>query len=283
MKMPFSVTIILIAFMLAGCTLPPIQTTPQSNLVATAVSQTLTSQPIQITPLQTQPPLQVPTNTIVAVASDTPTLEPTALPSPTATLQPESPRSSLGDATRTYNFEDGVAFGLQETYDDGNTRFFVSDGKLYLTSLNVNGFRGWRLTSARPDDFYMEADFRTQQCAGKDQYGLVFRAEDFESGKAYYLGISCDGHYRLTKWTDGGTATVKDWTFSDFIAEGSNQSNRIGVYARGRNITVYANDQKVGEIDDSSLTSEGYIGFFVAGEEVYGFTVEVDSLSYWDR
>jgi hypothetical protein len=281
MKIYPNVIFLITLFTISACNLPSSPPTPEDNLVETAVANTLTSQPIRITPLQT--------NTLPVQSTETITPELTITPTdiftdtPTATLEPQNPKTTLGNPTKIYTFDDGVAFGLEEPYDDGMTTFSVANGKLVMSSQNTNGYRGWRLTSPRPENFYLEGAFQTLQCSGKDQYGLVFRAEDYTSGIAYYLAVSCDGSYKLTKWTDSGTSTLKDWTFTDILISGAYQSNLIGVYAQDDNIIIYFNDRKVDELKDSSLTAGGHFGVFIAGEETMGFTVEVDSMSYWER
>ncbi len=281
MKIFSAFIFVIVLFTLSACNLPSRPPTPQGNFVETTVANTSTSQPIVITPLQTDTVPVLITETITPEFTNTPTEIFTD--TPTATLEPQNLKSTLGDPTRIYQFNDGAAFGLEEPYNDGITSFTVTNGKLVMSSQNTNGYRGWRLTSPTPEDFYLEGIFQTLQCSGKDQYGLVFRAEDYTSGKGYYLAVSCDGFYKLTKWTDSGTATIKDWTSTDILISGGYQNNLIGVYAQDDNITIYINDHKVDELKDSSFTGGGHFGVFIAGEETMGFTVEVDSISYWDR
>ncbi len=266
---------------LAACNIPQAATpTVDVNQVSTAVAEQLTS--------------QAPTNSPVPPATDTPAVPPTDTPQPptatptetatptvTPTL-PNDPATALGAPTYRNLLDDGAAFGITSSgYSDGNTSITASGGVLHLSSSSANGWRGWRLTGKQPQNFYLEGKFNTITCSGTSQYGLVFRAPDYSSGYGYYLNITCDGAWFLTKWDSGGTSVVDAGGTDSIIKGGPGQSNRFGVWVQGSNFKVYANGKLLKEFSDSSISAAGHIGVTIAGFNATGITVDLDELSYW--
>ncbi|NMC52065.1 MAG: hypothetical protein GYA48_00315 [Chloroflexi bacterium] len=281
MRKTYGLSIALCVFLLAGCNLPTRQAASDTGQVATSVALTLTAQPVELliaTP--TIPPIQMatsqpvePTATIAPQASATPTL--------TATPPAGDPRQDLGTPTWQRSMDDGKSFGLEEAYDDGNTRFEVSNGVMSISSNSSNGFRGWRLSNPKPQNMYLEGIFRANTCSGGDTYGLVFRAADYTSGYGYYAGFTCDGKYLLSRWTSSGTSTVISSTQSDLILSGSNQTNRLGILADGESISLYANGKLLETVTDTGISDGGHIGPFISAFSG-GFSYALDEIAYWD-
>lgn len=281
---------ILLSVLLAGCGIPTgetpnAQTTPPVDEVATAVSQQLTALPTN-TPL----PLPSATEVVPSATLPAPTAPPTLTPVPptltpavSATVDSEDPRASLGDPSWRNPFDSGRGFGLNEPYEDDNTRFAVENGRMVMTGRKANGWHGWRLTSPAAQDYYLEALMHTRDCTGSDEYGLVVRAPDFDSGKGYYYGITCDGRYTFGRWINDGVADVIDLTQHAAINAGGNQDNRIGIKASGGRFTLYANGKMLQEIQDNSFTEAGYFGVWIAANRTAGLTVEVDEMARWDN
>jgi hypothetical protein len=93
-----------------------------------------------------------------------------------------------------------------------------------------------------------------------DAGGLLFRA-DSGATKLYYLRISQNGGYRLFLYVDssGSTArTLKQGSVPGFN-KGLNQTNLIGVVAKGDTLELYSNKQKFDSLTDTTYTS-GQIG-----------------------
>lgn len=274
--------ILILIIMLAGCNLPTRQTaTPEADLVGTSVALTLTSQPIAIEPISTQPS-QSTVATQTMEASPIPSQTPQPTTTPTSTPPVDDIRQAYGTPTWQRGMEDGKSFGLDAGgYDDGNTRFSVANGVMSIYSNSTIGFRGWRLANPKPQNMYLEGTFRTTSCSGNDTYGLVFRAADYTSGYGYYAGFTCDGKYLLTRWDSAGNSTVIAATESDLIQKGSNQTNRLGILADSTNISLYANGKLIKTISENSLSSGGNIGPFISAYSG-GFSYELDEIVYWD-
>lgn len=269
-----TITLIFLIF-LSACNLPQVTSTPAAEAVATSVAQTLTAQPTAAVATTTALP---PSATSTAVPA-TPTMTSTATITPTPI--PEDPKANLGEPAWKNTLDSGKSFGIDQSgYDDGNTRIVVTNGAMVLTSYNAIGYRGWRLTTSLPKNFYLEGVFKTQNCSGNDQYGIVFKAPDYTSGQGYYLGITCDGRYFLTRWDGNGSSRIINPTESKEILAGPGQTNRFGVLAQDDRIRLYANGKLLQEISESALSGDKF-GVFIAGYSTIGFTVELDEMAYW--
>jgi hypothetical protein len=272
----------LFAFLLAACSAPKLsnQPTPTSDAVATQVALMLTQMPTATT----LPPSDTPAPTVTLEATAAPEVTDTPVPTetlaPTATLSGD-PKAQLGEPSWQTSLESGKPFGIVES---DNTRIRMENGALVLTGVNANGWLGWSLTfSQQPKDFYLEALMKTQDCAGSDQYGLMFRAPDTSAG--YFFGVTCDGRYFLeaNDFRDNGTeASLLELSATPHIQPGANQSNRLGVMARGTTLSLYANGSKIAEVTDTVFQEKGYFGAFVAAQKTAGFTVHMEEIALWN-
>ena len=269
--------LILAVLLLAACNLPtrPIDTpTPTVDLVATQIANLLATQEsvTRNAPLATQPPSPTP--------SATPEATPTPPPTPTPTTNPSDPALSLGDPTWKDSLDTAKNFYL---FENDQTKVEAEDGALALTGRNANGWLGWSLTYAQnPSDFYLEATFRTRTCAGSDLYGIVFRASKENAG--YFFGVTCDGRYNLT-YRDLNNDIQKElisMKAASAIQAGSDQINRLGVFAQGDKISLYINGSLIDEVTDSTRSS-GYFGAFVAANQTAGFRADLDQIKLWKR
>ncbi len=131
-------------------------------------------------------------------------------------------------------------------------------------------------------DSYLEMTATTKSCSGLDRYGLVARSVRNDEGYAGYLyGVSCDGKYSLRIWDGESFTKLIDWTESEHINAGSNETNRIGVIMEGENISLYANGNLIRELRDDTF-DEGKFGVFVGSANTEDFTVLVNEVAYWE-
>lgn len=284
-KLLFSCLFLLILLSLTGCNLPASAPTTPDEL-ATQVAFLLTSPPsLQITPTiqssnqETEIPInpELPTLTTEITGTAEPTLE----PSPTSTnISLDLPQ---GNSTWSDPFVDGTRFGINtEGYDDGQTRIIISEGSMVLTSITASGWRGWRLTSQKPSNYYLKADFTTSECSGSDQYGLVIQSPDYASGSGYYFGLTCDGRFAFQKWDENGLENLQGWDTDTNIRVGSDQNNSLGVMKNGNQYHLYVNDVKITEIEDDKYSTPGYFGPFIAGVNTANFTIKMNNIEYWN-
>lgn len=217
--------------------------------------------------------------TATSLALETPTLEPTEtpLPSPSPTLTLEDPKTELGGPTWQANFQDPSRWFL---FDDDHVKFELDNQTLVMTAYNADGWEGWSMVRPAESDFYLEmTGLSGETCTGRDRYGMIVRATTTNEG--YLLGMSCDGHFRLRSYDGETFQTLIDWTFSQAIQTGANQTNRLGFMAQGARLGLYINGIQVAEILDDTF-SEGSFGFFISAAATENWTVTVLDALYWD-
>ena len=279
--------IFLLAFLLTACNLPAGEQAPADESIATKVSASLTAEINSGTnPIATSVSSTLTARTSEAVQPASPTAQaidttvPTSTSTPTETPTPTvTPTLNLGSPTWRNTMDNKVAFGLQEPYEDTNSYFAVSNGVMVMKSFSKAGFRGWRLTSQAPANIYLQAIFITKSCSGQDQYGLVLRAPDYTGGLGHYLGLTCDGQYRFTRWDSNGVNSLVSGA-DPAILGGANQTNRLAVRAEGSKFKIYVNDKLIQEVNDSAFTGSDHFGVFTAGTSG-GLVVDMDEISYW--
>lgn len=266
---------------LVGCNLPD-STQSNPDIIATQVSNLLTTTPEISNPTNEDPTLNIPTITVeLTEVENQPSVTATFEPTITRTVQP--PGIPTGSPSWSDSFDNGARFGINpEGYDDGQTRIIISDGSMILTSISASGWRGWRVTSQKPGNYYLKADFQTEDCVGSDQYGLVIQSPDFESGFGYYFGLTCDGRYAFQKWEDGGLSNLQGWTNDTNINPGTNQNNSIGILKSGNQYNLFVNNVALVTVDDEKFSSPGYFGPFIAGVNTANFSIKLNEIAYWN-
>lgn len=183
---------------------------------------------------------------------------------------------ALGTPTWRDTFKNANQWYLLET---DHTKFNVKNGALLMQATPGGGEEWGLATHAAIQDFYMEVEFRSgESCRGKDRYGLLFRAPNPNAG--YVYGFTCDGRFRIYQWDGKHYNPLQEWTASPAILSGANQTNRLGVWASGSTLKLYANDILLSEVHDSSYP-RGRFGLFIAADESDPFIVFVQEIAYW--
>jgi len=215
-----------------------------------------------------------PTATIVPIKLPEPT--PTRTPTPT----PEAdPLQELGDSVWGAIFEDGTQTWFQYDHENGSAE--VRDNKLVLTSYKANGYDNWSMSYPPMTDFYLELRFITgPECAGKDRFGILFRAPDSTHG--YLYNASCDGAFQVREWNGEEFTQLIKWTFDEHILPGPDIEHRLGVWAEGDQYKLYVNGFQIGEFSDDTYVGEGTFGAAHAATDTAGFTVYVSEARIWD-
>jgi hypothetical protein len=271
----------------AETALPPTQIAPK-DMIASMVAATVTSNPI-IAATNTKAPLPTLTNTPeTPTSTSTPELTAAVTETSAPAASPTSSDfvTSLGQPTWKDTFADSGGFFLKGTnsYEDDHTRIAIENGVMTLTSFGTPpNWLGWRLANPTVKNFYLETSFVTHNCSGSDEYGMVFRSPDFDSGFGYYLAFTCDGRYRLGRMDDSGPGMVVivPWTQSSDILAGAEQNNRMGVLASNTTFSLYVNDTKLLETNDAHFQEAGHFGPFIAYAQNSNFSVDLKSIAYW--
>lgn len=272
--------------------------TPESSAVVTptmALPTVAVEQPTATA--ESAPPQEEasPTSTNTPAAEATPVMPTATQPAPTATSQPQGPTATLspgdprarqGAPTSTDTMDNPTPW-LWPTGTDKYSSATFSNGVQVITSLDTKA--GWRLANPTGHEFtntYIEATFKTNTCSGMDQYGIMLRVPVLsEPDQGYLFGVTCDGRYSLRRWDSkvspkGEMKRLVDWTTSSAINAGSNQTNRLGIFAVGKRLILYVNGALLTEAQDTLFPS-GYFGVFIDYDSTKDLSVQIDEMSYW--
>jgi hypothetical protein len=175
------------------------------------------------------------------------------------------------------NFSIGTTWG--GPYNEAAANL-IKDGYLEAVDYLADAYVWWSTTVPEGRDVYVEVTANIPSCSGKDSAGLGLRigGDQFDSG--YTLEVSCDGHYRVRKFSAGAIDTLIDWTFSAEITQGPDASNLIGFVARGNGLHVSINRDIVGSTEDFSYY-KGTFALFSNALETPGLTVHFDEFNLW--
>jgi hypothetical protein len=295
--------VLLTGMILAACNLPASTEPPpiDQSSAQTAAAETIVAQLTEVaeTLVPTEPggsPPEATQTAVISAATETteptspppatateaaasPTMTATSPPPPTPTLDADDPKAGLGEPDFFDDFSTGESWPL---YADDHVSFNVKDSNLVMTALNPDKYNGWMLTWPVISDYYLEITAKTQQCSGKDTYGNMVRAVKTDKGYIGYLyNISCDGHYSLRRWNGEQYVSLVDWTPSDQINSGANQTNRIGLMVNGSQFTFYANGKQIGQIQDDTHM-EGRFGVVIGSANTPDLTVRLDEIAVWN-
>jgi hypothetical protein len=302
MKKKIIVTMIVLASFLAGCSLVTQFQKAKDEFLETRVAEMLeempaeeleVEEPVEETTPSEEPTVEEETEETkepegTAEADETP--EETEVPEeepetePEPTVESDDPAIYLGEADWIDEMETAEYW---PTGIDEFTSAAFENGTLKLTALSETN--GWRIASTPVlGNAYIEANVKMGTCRETDGYGFIFRVpKDTGYNKGYLFGITCDGRYSLRMW-DGLTGEsglmlwLKYYTISEWINEGANQSNRIGVMALDNRFILYVNGEKVDEIiDDDNTYAEGFFGLYVNRDKTENLAIVVDKVSYW--
>ncbi len=229
----------------------------------------LTPSPLPPEPTGTPlPPTATPTTTPIwfpPTATPTPFL--TQVVTPTLDVQP-----GAGDIILQDDFSQGEGWALAQT-----NAASVAIGKNELT-LALHQPGGY-LYSMRKEpllgDFYLEITASPNLCKDADEYGLLLRAT--ASQEFYRFALSCDGQMRVDKYFNGTASSPQPWTPSGEVPPGAPSTSRLGVWAKGREMRFYVNDQYQFTVSDPSIPS-GSLGVFVRSAGENDLTVSFSDL-----
>lgn len=92
--------------------------------------------------------------------------------------------------------------------------------------------------------------------------GISFRAKSDKDN--YRLFLDGDGYFRLTRRVENVSHALVDWTQHSAIHSGPDQENRVRIVARGSEITVYVNGEKVHSLTDDTFAT-GHVALQAQG------------------
>lgn len=253
------------------------QLTSMAALTQTKLQNATTAQENGNTPEGQLPSV---TSTGTLLPSPTPTVSPTRTPTLTNTPPADDPRLSLGTPYYLTDFPDATNWYL---YEDDNVKFDVVDHKFVMTAKKANGTDWWTLPAWKLTNYYLEMTATPDTCSGRDRYGLVVGVPYPANNPAYLLRFSCDGYYSfgfLNSDVDNHFHFLTEWTKSNYIYSGSNQTNRMGFKAEGTNLKLYANGHYLTELTEPAF-GEGRFGLAVGSISTVNFVVRLSEVAYW--
>lgn len=228
----------------------------QILLILVALNACLPATPVLLDtpePSMTSTVAPSPTSTIVWFP---PT--PTYTPRPTRVVSSPTPvpQAPHGDLIFEDNFDSPESWQLSQTSSGkiavGNNRINIAidQPRLLLSSLRAAPIIG---------DFYLEIVTHTNLCTAMDEYGVLIRA----ASQADFLrfSLSCDGQVRLDRITGGSAASPQPWELSGAVPPGAPAVARIGVWAQGKELRFYVNDEFQFSLNEPALLT-GQIGVF---------------------
>ena len=164
--------------------------------------------------------------------------------------------------------------------NDENTVWQVRNGALYMTARKKIDIDRWGLSKLPSiTDFYYEIEGSSgAKCGGFDSYGVIVRAQDFDSG--YVFGITCNGTYRLYQWDHGFFKNIQPYKASAHIRMGTYKTNRLGVMAVGNKLRLYVNGYFLEEYE-TDWYKWGQFGLMLGPNKTENLTIMITEAAYW--
>lgn len=241
--------------LLAGCAAPSMPLPPTETPTRLPPTAVPTATPVWFPPTATFTPL--------------PTTTPGGIPTVNA-----PPR--FGDVV----FEDDFQKPERWTAGSGPSGQ-VAFGSAEL-SLAARGGRGYQYSLRQEtalDNFYLEITASPSICRGGDEYGVLLRVastQDF-----FRFGLTCRGEARLDRLLGGQPSSPHPPELSGAAPPGAPSRVKLGVWAFGKELRFYANDQFLFAVSDGSLPSGG-IGVFVRSVTDEAVTVNFSNLVVYE-
>jgi hypothetical protein len=242
--------ILLPAFLLGACAVPAATLEPLNLSTRTQTSTTTSTMTIQWFP-STNTPTPRATHTII----------------PTVDRRP-----GVVDVLLEDDFLDAASWVTLQS-QTGN----IALGNHQLTLAVVSP--GGDLFSLRDtpvvNNFYLEINAATSLCKNTDSYGLILRAG--EDGTYYRYAVTCSGLLSLEEVRNNRTSVIHDWSPSGQLRPGAPARVRLGVWAYGDEMRLFAGDVYQFSVQNLEF-SEGRVGVFARSEGETALTVSFSDL-----
>jgi hypothetical protein len=214
------------------------------------------------------------------IPTPTPTIvwfPPTATPTPFSTLAPQPTpemRPGLGAVILEDDFSTATAWSLGST---GQARAALSKNELTL-AIAPTVEKDYILSlreEPQLSDFYAEITASPSMCRGDDEYGLLVRAA---SSQDYYrLALTCSGKTRLDRIIKNQTTSPQPWVETGAVPPGAPSTSRLAVWAVGKEMRFFVNDEYLFTVNDS-LLPRGGLGVFARSVNDNAVTINFSNL-----
>lgn len=276
----FAILTLVMLLGLAACNLPAQQTsapTQVDGLAYTAAAETIiaqvtaSAQPTLMPAGETQQPDSPTTQEPAEAASATP--EPSLTPTATLTATPAASETpSPTPVLEAIYYDDFSDETLWYTQDGERFSFYYDNGGYHITN-DILGAAIWSVRGFEYADVGLEVDGSRQGGSADAYYGVVCRFS--EDGDYYYgLVVADNGFYGILKMAEGELEFLGSGTDeAGIIRRGFGETNRVRGVCSDERLTLFANDQLLLEVSDSSY-ADGDVGL-VAGNRVSGADLDV--------
>ncbi|MDO9028186.1 MAG: hypothetical protein Q7U68_04925, partial [Candidatus Roizmanbacteria bacterium] len=215
-------------------------------------------------PLSAIPSVAPLISSVTAVAPSTASPEPgtTAFPGfPPDYVQFQDDFSNPGSGWDTYQDSDGSA-----DYSNGSFRIKVTSAS-YLLWTNPN--------QSLQNDISIHVEATKAGGPDDNEFGVICRYQD--SDNFYYLFITSDGYAGISMFKNNEEILLTGDSLipSDAINQGA-ATNSIRADCAGSTLTLYANNQQIASVTDSSF-SGGDVGLIAAANETSGVDILFDN------
>lgn len=200
-----------------------------------------------------------------------PTATPTPIPTKPVTPTPDL-HPYLGEILFTDDFSSPGSWSLSQTTQGSaalghnELTIAIQEPRTYIYSVRGEPVLG---------DFYLEITASPTLCRETDEYGVLLRLTS--PGDFYRFSLSCDSQVRLDRLVNGVASSPQPWMFSGVIPPGAPNIARLGVWAHGKEMRFFINDQFQFTVSDPLLPS-GNIGVFARSAGDYAVTVSFSEL-----
>lgn len=222
----------------------------------------------------------------IAPATPTPTSTTVWFPAtPTVTLLPSTtPDANVTRVTQpSYsgliiqdNFDNSTAWITGRT---GSGTITMGPNELTLAVNRPGGYLYSLRQNTNLRDYYLEITASPTICQGGDEYGLLVRVSpglDF-----LRFSLTCDGQVRIDRLYQGKASSPIPATMSGAVPRGGPSLSRLAVFAKGRQLDFYVNDEYQFTINDP-LLAQGGLGVFVRAAGEGAVTVNFSDLKVYE-
>jgi hypothetical protein len=187
-----------------------------------------------------------------------PTSIPTQTPTPASTSTPRADLATFIDLLLFRDtFETDRGWQLGTTAIGGASlvkgRYSLAVREPYTMFVAQAPFR-------ETDNFVLKVKLRLEVCGEGDEYGVMFRMNDFR--EHFRFALNCEGAARVSRILESGEAALLPITQTYTTLPGTMVDNHLAIVADGPRLRFFINEIEVFATRDEALTS-GKFGLFV--------------------
>jgi hypothetical protein len=250
--------VLLLGITTTGCSLGQLVNRKAPGAPFTQAAQTMAAQITHIaeTAILKQPrPSATSRLTATLAASSTPVPTDTPYVSPTASITPTPDLNATATKAPGISFSDDFSISTGWYTRESNQFKIYYDQDGYRITVHVLNTPIWSTRQREYADVHLEVDATWLSGADDGYYGLICRQE---SNRVFYaLVISSDGGYGIAKSIGGVFQFIKEGSDQVEAINTGKALNRIGADCIGDTLALYANGEKLVEVQDSDIASGG--------------------------